>query len=188
MSKATFSDHMKTHKEGISHGCKKCDFKTKNAHTLFTHVESKHEQIQLFDCKICDYRGRRINLKTHIESKHGSASFICDICSYFSTRAGYLKAHIERVHGTSVLGCGLCDYKCNARATLTSHKSNLHSNISYCCDQCDFVSPEHIKTKHQEVIKYKCDRCDKTSKDKRNLKIHMLNKHDGIAWPCTICT
>ena len=192
LSKKAFSDHMKTHQEGISHACEKCDFKTKNAHTLSYHVKNRHKQIPLFGCKICVYKGRRRPFLVHMDSKHGSERFKCDICSYVSTRAEYLKAHIERVHGTFVFSCGLCDYKCNARATLQSHKSNIHSNVSYPCGQCDFVLPtkskltEHITTKHN-MIKYKCDRCEKTYTVKRFLRIHMLNKHDGIVWPCTIC-
>ena len=192
LSKAAFSEHMKTHQDGISHACEKCDFKTKNAHTLNNHVRTRHKQIQLFDCKICDYKGRRSAFLVHMDSKHGSERFKCDICSYISTRGRNLKAHIERVHGTCVFTCDLCDYKCNARATLQSHKSNIHSNLCYPCDQCDLVLPtkskvtEHIKSKHNVTI-HKCERCEKTSKCKKTLKIHMLNKHDGIVWPCTIC-
>ena len=190
-SKESLSSHIKTH-QGIYHACEQCDFKTNRAGTLYHHVKNHHEQIQMFDCEICDYRGKRKNLKNHVESKHGSANFKCDICSYISTRAGNLKAHIERLHGNVVFSCGLCDYKCHSRYTLHSHKKIHHSNVSYPCDQCDFISlrknsvTEHIKTKH-DAIKYKCDRCDKTSKYKRFIRIHMLNKHDGIVWPCTIC-
>ena len=192
LSKNSFSYHMKTHQEGISHACEKCDYKTKNAHNLPYHIRNHHTQIPLFDCKICDYKGRKRSLVVHMDSKHGSQHLKCDICSYVSTRPEYLKAHIERVHGTSVFSCDLCDYKCNSRDTLQSHKSSSHSNVSYPCDQCDLVLPTkgklrgHMKSKHN-VMKYKCDRCEKTSKCEKYLKIHMLNKHDGIVWPCTIC-
>ena len=37
------------------------------------------------------------------------------------------------------------------------------------------------------MIRYSCQKCDKISACKRELKDHVLNKHEGVVWPCTIC-
>ena len=93
--------------------CEKCDYKTSLGNTLTYHIKSKHKEVPLFDCDICDYKGRRKSLKVHKESKHGSERYKCNICEYVSTRQEYLKYHIERLHGNLVFSCGLCNYKCN---------------------------------------------------------------------------
>ena len=46
--------------------------------------------------------------------------------------------------------------------------------------------PFHIKTNH-EIRRIKCDSCEKSYKTGRELRIHILNKHEGVVWQCTIC-
>ena len=190
LSKFNFLRHIKIH-QGILHACEKCDYKTSLGNTLTYHIKSKHKEVPLFDCDICDYKGRRKSLKAHKESKHGSERYKCKICDYVSTRREYLKKHIVGLHGNLVLSCGLCDYKCKSKNTLGFHKTDKHSNILHHCSKCDLETfsksglVKHIK-RHNNIT-YKCDKCEKTFQDKRHLKIHGLNKHEGIVWPCTIC-
>ena len=43
-----------------------------------------------------------------------------------------------------------------------------------------------MKIKHN-MIRYNCATCGKISTNQTRLKIHILNKHEGVVWPCTIC-
>ena len=66
-----------------------------------------------------------------MESVHeGIKAFKCKICSYKTAIKGNLKKHIETVHeGIKPFNCNICDYKCAQKYTLNKHKESVHEGI-----------------------------------------------------------
>ena len=76
------------------------------------HVESVHERIKPFKCKICDFRSaKKCNLKKHIESVH--EDFKCKICEYKTAEKRSLKIHMQSVHegATHIFKSSIYNYK-----------------------------------------------------------------------------
>ena len=176
---------------GLSYPCEKCGYQAKLLSNLNQHTKNHHEEKKWYLCHSCDYKGSKKGLRVHTESIHGSKLFKCDKCEYVSRIDVYLKRHVKGQHGTDMFNCVLCDYSCHSKSQLQHHIKSVHSNTSYQCTKCDRVTKSKDSLSHHmrthEIRRLKCDSCEKTYKTRTELRIHMLNKHEGVIWQCTIC-
>ena len=67
--------------------------------SLKVHIKLKHENVQSFKCKDCDYVCKRSDYLTrHVRSIHENVRFQCHQCEYQATRKQYLESHIKKIH------------------------------------------------------------------------------------------
>ena len=59
------------------------------------------------------------------------------------------------------------------------------------CEKCDYSSCRKNMSRHMmvthEMKRHKCDTCGKLFIERRELKMHKLNKHEGVFWDCNLC-
>ena len=91
--------------------------------------------------------------------------------------------------------CSECDSSFPSWQSLYNHGKSNHPGCQLPCrnSSCDFkASTLHYLDKHMRMVhhghSYKCDQCDATFIDKRAMRNHKGYKHEGIRWPCNICS
>ena len=194
-TKSALLKHEKSTHMGIIHSCIKCDYKGSSKDRLNYHIEGNHNIQEILKCGDCPYTIKsKKSLRVHIESKHSATTLKCHQCPYSSPRSEYLRKHIKTQHSGVQVQCEQCDFSTNSNENLRYHIQNKHLDEKHFCSQCEYVSNtkgklrDHVVYYHEERTTYSCDQCSHVSRDKRNMKIHKLNKHEGMVWPCKMCT
>ena len=169
--------------------CIQCDYTNGvkgnvRSHYIFQHLPKYHNKRYL--CKKCSYTTHNHSLmKSHVQSMHGEGreKFECEQCGVLLTGKASLHSHIELKHRKKRFQCSRCPYKAPARSYLKIHEEGIHEGILRECSQCEFKSKtpiglkKHIDVNHRG-IRYNCNQCSKVFRNKSQLKIHELKKHN----------
>ena len=123
--------------------------------TICWHTWEKNHTDEMFYCDKCEFTSRKaFQLKTHIKVKHEGIKHFCEQCDYSAPYTGGLKRHIKRVHEGLSYSCEYCDQKSTTRANLKLHTDAKHLGIKYPCDKCEFKCSQpgslkiHKQSKH----------------------------------------
>ena len=160
-----------------SYSCQDCDFQTSIKHE-FDHHRRNHtaKGKQKFKCLLCNYvAGHKHHLKTHMLHKH-TEKHKCDEdgCDKEFVRAESLEDHKQSHYGK--IKCDYCDKQFVRKSALEKHVLKEH-----CRDTLETSSGFMILHRTAKVIKkktyYHCTQCNYKSDRKRNLTMHINNKH-----------
>ena len=179
--------------------CEACDFETKCAFKLKTHIRVVHEgkeprKITIKLCSSCSYQTpSREKLKLHLKEVHGIESFGCELCEYKTPNLDRLAYHMKISHEGFRKYCDQCDWSGGTNTQLKEHVENVHLGIKQLCDQCDYQGPskkalkEHKETDH-EGKRVSCDQCNMVFTKKSSLDMHVKIKHQGFRYNCEFCS
>ena len=170
--------------------CIKCDYTNGmkhnvRSHYIFHHLPKYHNKIYL--CKKCSYTTHmHSTMKSHVQIMHGGGQekFKCEQCDALLTGKASLYGHIQQKHKKERFQCSRCPYKAPSRSYLKIHEEGIHEGILRECAECEFKSKtpfglkKHIDVNHRG-IRYNCDQCSKVFRDKGQLKVHELRKHNA---------
>ena len=97
-------------------------------------------------------------MRKHVESEHGEKPFKCEKCEK-RFQSLIAKSYHEQTHHAGevkVFDCNVCGKQ---------FKSGIHLK-------------QHVKYVHSDTRRWNCDECDAKFKQKRDLRIHVFNKHN----------
>ena len=191
-NKEDLKEHQKkNHKEKLRN-CSLCAFSSTRFAQVTRHFRHVHKKFKKFECLKCDYRTRdRHTLTRHTNAIHNdnSRSIKCDLCEYSCSSFAGLRKH-KKKHFE--LNCVMCSYECFYQLLLMEHVKREHKKdvmeeykkeLETKCCKCDFVSSgekqieAHLRMVHGEAI-YICPICLYYSAFKTDLKRHLERIHD----------
>ncbi|XP_034825097.1 transcription factor IIIA-like [Maniola hyperantus] len=200
-SKSHLDRHIKTaHKEAaevnVLYCCPKCMKKYVNRQNLKRHIKVSHiDNNKPFCCALCRiYFKKKHQLKAHMFIHNGLKPFRCPMCDRDFVTLYEKKKHM-RNHKT--YECEHCETKFTRWTELMHHKRVDHVSPEYICHDCGKVFKErghiirHVK-KHMPnapVNIFFCpyDNCLRHYSRNSNLKQHILVKHEGLTFDCSLC-
>ena len=192
------AEHELIHTGGKPHICPECGkyFRTKG--TLKKH-QITHREKKPFPCpkcekSYCEYK----SLEDHFKSHTGEKPFTCQLCKKTFTIFSNMNSHQRTVHvdieERRVFNCELCEFKSLTGQKLKAHHQIVHLKVPlFECNICHLSCADkttlkiHQLNKHQGV-KFPCPQCDYKATQKTNLRIHRQAMHDGIIYKCDICS
>ena len=112
--------------------CDKCNYKTKEASHLRSHIAAVHDKIT-HSCDTCDYKSAyKQNVDNHIKHNHRNVAkvpFPCGLCDYSTTKMGNLKIHAEAVHLKKREVCIMCGHTTSGKSNMRKHLIRAHNGV-----------------------------------------------------------
>ena len=115
--------------------CDKCDYKTKEASHLRSHIAAVHDKIK-HCCDTCDYKSSwKQNLDDHIKHTHRNVAKVlkvpypCGLCDYSTSKLGNLKIHAEAVHLKKREECVMCGHTTSGKSNMRKHLIKAHNGV-----------------------------------------------------------
>ena len=176
------------------HQCSICQKVLKSRQTRDYHMMSEHNHVENLECTICNVKCKtRKGLERHNEICHDETDKPCSICNK-TFRSRYLKEHVDKCGKRTQ--CLVCNENFTTRALKMEHIISTHKEVKiHYCSQCTakFLLPVTLK-KHMlfhEEDSVECPICGKSKSNKRYLKIHISNVHEGKKknkrYKCSLC-
>ncbi|XP_023938167.2 transcription factor IIIA [Bicyclus anynana] len=199
-SKSHLVRHINTaHKEApenLPYCCPKCMKQYVNRQNLKRHIKVSHtDNNKPFNCDHCRLYFKKVHqLRAHMYVHNGVKPFSCSMCEREFVTLYEKKKHM-RNH--KVYKCEHCETKFTRWTELMHHKRVDHVSPEYICHDCGKVFKErghvirHVK-KHlpnAPVTIFFCpyDNCLRHYSRNSNLKQHILVKHEGLTFDCSLC-
>ena len=192
------AEHEMIHTGEKPHKCSECGKSFRTSGTLkkhqITHREKKPFPCPKCDKSYCEYK----SLSDHFKSHTGEKPFSCHLCKKTFTIFSNMRSHQRTVHvdieKRRVFNCELCKFKSLTGKRLEAHHQDVHlKSPLFACNICHLSCADkatlkiHQLNKHQGV-KFPCPQCDYKATQKTNLRIHRQAMHDGIIYKCDICS
>ena len=169
---------------GIPLKCIKCskDFLHHNCYHLEFHE----------DCKFCEknsfkmYAETAYALATDMEKRDKFLKTVCPHCDSKFCEPYFRKKHVELEHDkTATFHCDFCPKEFHSKQAKVYHESSCHTDQvnKEICSTCgkEFSGKvnllNHMKYVHSETRAYSCIVCDSKFKQKRDMRVHVLNVH-----------
>ena len=136
-SKQYLPKHIKNiHQQNDSFACEDCDYKTNRKDGLQDHRDARHNNLLLYDCKLCSFSAKtRQLLYIHRKSKHtvtDTTIYTCNTCPFSTKRKYTIEMHEESVHKKNKLySCPECDFKTFRKSSIGSHIKGKHGNLHF---------------------------------------------------------
>ena len=185
-----YSKHKETHRDGEVWKCQeqKCLKKFKRHNLLVIHMQ-RHRGEFNHNCIMC---GKQFvtshSYHIHMKSHRREYSYSCKECQKkFVTEVSY-RIHMN-THRPPSLGCDHCGSMYSDKEKLKEHMKR-HEATEHSDGTAKEFLGKHAKMKHVRRCQKestKCDICAKRFKNLKNLKVHLLNIHDGVRHFCDQC-
>ena len=169
---------------GIPLTCTKCrkDF----LHHICYHLDLHYK------CKFCRQNRFKVHAETTTEFKDAvrkHEEFLKTVCPYCKNKfcePYFKKKHVEFEHeGTAPFQCDHCHTRFQSKQAkeyhIQVHHSEFHEREK--CQRCGktFAARvslnNHLKYAHSDVRNHKCPLCDLKFKERKNMRVHVLNLH-----------
>ena len=129
----TEDEHVEKHTDQEK-SCTKCDYVTDKDDSLRDHLKI-HEEQNIFDCELCDFRGKTKIKEKHFKARHRNQNihnFNCRKCDYTTSKETILREHM-RIHGEpEPFMCKGCDFVGKSRIQMEKHFMIRHKKAAEC--------------------------------------------------------
>ncbi|XP_071528561.1 uncharacterized protein [Panulirus ornatus] len=186
------------------HKCDKCDYKSYSYSKLMNIHHKIHSDERPSLCDTCGKRFKTVkqlrNHKALHMKKSEAPQHQCEICQRVFSDKRMLHNHQEFVHKkVKPFLCNYCGYSTASRSTLKMHMRQHTGEKPFACEICKYRTSDHNslrrhKMQHTGVRPYRCPYCDYASIQCTTFKVHLKDKHpglaqlDGIMFTCGVCS
>ncbi|XP_055547654.1 zinc finger protein 260-like isoform X2 [Wyeomyia smithii] len=188
--------------------CEICGLFFKTLRYALRHMEVKHGQGKLSECKFCHKKyGSSKSMASHMMIHTGEKPYKCDVCSkQYRTQSERRKhAEIEHKAGTNIYKCGGCRMTFQEPLKYYQHVNTVHHRNpfrirNYSCLLCAAKPQnpselrEHIYSEHSmdEYPRVQCSLCSTSFLSAQQLQSHKRYKHaerqpEPVAIQCAHC-
>ena len=196
-SKRTLANHVRGHYNKTRFPCSHCDAHLQSANHLTEH-EMIHTGEKPHKCPECGKHFRTNGtLKKHERTHREKKPFPCPKCEKSYCEYKSLADHFKSHTGEKPFSCQLCKKTFRIFSNMRSHQRTVHVDIEerrvFKCELCEFkfLTEQRLKDHHQmvhlKIPLFECKICHLSCADKATLKVHQLNKHQGVKFPCPQC-
>ncbi|KAF7998033.1 hypothetical protein HCN44_009431 [Aphidius gifuensis] len=179
--------------------CTDCPSTFKSLQNLKKHYSRVHDkESRKLCCNICEMRFRKkYKLDEHIAA-HNGIYHECNKCGKHFKTLYFLNKHIACAHAKKTYKCPYeeCGEIFDTWNARTVHKIDCSYAPRYPCTECtkvfkiNSVLKKHMISHEEKDMVYPCpiDNCSKYYKERRNLNVHMANKHlEPKKYTCDYC-
>lgn len=120
--------------------CEICNFKTKNARGMRTHLQRAHkDSVISFTCEKCSFVTKsKSKIKIHYKRYHSDVQFTCTKCQITFQSYENLDDHNKR--HMCPQQCELCDKIITGKNMIYFHYYRMHRGYIFKCNQCSFTT------------------------------------------------
>jgi len=171
--------------------------------SLYTHIETIHDEKGLSSCETCGKLVSTSQMKSHLKSHVPDQEIPCNICGTKLRSERSLKNHLYR-HKLGKTECTICGKSVN---NLKKHLAQVHpkeddnenkyqrknykpvKTVCTICGNSVYDLNKHMKNMHtkDEDKEHHCQHCGKGFIDLHNLKAHEDNVHNKIKIDKKVC-
>ena len=169
---------------GIPRKCRKCYNDLLNHHCYHFEFHT--------NCRFCSptfYKAKATSKKELdflIKDEANYYKTVCPHCNKRFCQAYFMRKHVESEHGEKPFKCEKCEKRFQSLIAKSYHEQTHHAGEVkvFDCNVCgkQFKSgihlKQHVKYVHSDTRRWNCDECDAKFKQKRDLRIHVFNKHN----------
>ncbi|XP_018494443.1 zinc finger protein 573-like [Galendromus occidentalis] len=184
-----------THSEEctVSSGiCIHCGESCGSLENVLKHIETKHEEIEIYECALCAHR--TIDSTVHLNHQliHmalpatvGKSTYQCNLCQKWTTSAGSLRTHLNNHNKLKPYRCEFCEFTTSSSGNLRAHRAvrHLHTTDSVKCQICNrkyrtaSQMKKHLRMTHYQTLNYQCGICENRFVTELRLKRHLAIVH-----------
>ena len=135
--------------------CTKCDYATRNKHSMKDHTENIHREAILKTCQFCGGSYKRVDKHIKVSNcgKKERIKIDCDQCDKSFMHKDTLNKHVKLVHfQIRNKVCLYCDYRTHTKFNLDIHMNKMHLGKEVKKESCRFCNKTTYKIEHHMKI------------------------------------
>lgn len=119
--------HMFTHSKSRDFKCDICGDAFRRKDGLKMHVQAKHSEETVFQCKVClEKFYKKFTFVTHMRRHTGFKPFKCEFCAKTFVKKSDMVRHTRTHTGERPHQCDVCKMTFTRNHMVTEHKRNIH--------------------------------------------------------------
>ncbi|KAI4471606.1 zinc finger protein [Holotrichia oblita] len=179
-----YSVHVQKHNKDDGYQCPFCVYSSTRPSGIFVHINRMHLGRFAYMCKHCGKGFDDVVMHREHEASHEkSQSVSCIVCKKeFAFTRSRGRSRKTKQKGC-IWSCKQCDLKFETRRYLTEHRRKSHKKTTHMHTFKDNVIYKYLFNKTTNL--YSCKTCDHETKDKDEIKEHVLTHEEKFE--CTMC-